>query len=165
MRYVLAATLSPNYGIYNGFELGENRGIAGTEEYQDSEKYQFKVWDWDRPGNIKDLITRVNRIRRENPALQRLEGVRFLAADEPNILFYAKTNADRSNVLLIAVNLDPFSTHEAGIEMPLDEFGLAEDQNFDMTELLTDRRSTWRGRHHRLRLDPQEIPAQIYLLR
>jgi starch synthase (maltosyl-transferring) len=164
MRFVLAATMSPSYGIYNGFELCENRAIPGTEEYQDSEKYQFKVWDWDRPGNIKDLITRVNRIRRENPALQRLSGIRFLPSDDPNVLVYLKATEDKSNVVAIAVNLDPFNVHESAVELPLNEFGFPEDQELQMPELLTGSTVTWRGRHQRVRIDPQQMPAQIYLI-
>src|SRR5262249_14903663 len=81
IRLVLAATLSPTYGIYNGFELCENQAIPGTEEYLHSEKYEYKVWDWDRPGNIKDEIARVNRIRRENPSLQHLVNLSFHNVD------------------------------------------------------------------------------------
>src|SRR5579863_1738652 len=107
MKLVLAATLSPSYGIYSGFELCENNAVPGTEEYLNSEKYEIKVRDWNQPGNIKEFIGRVNRIRHENPALHRLRNLRFLPADNDQILFYSKTAAGGSNILLIAVNLDP----------------------------------------------------------
>ncbi len=165
MRFVLAATLAPAYGMYNGFELCENRAIPGTEEYLDSEKYQFKVWDWDRPGNIKGLIALVNQIRREHPALHRLGTIRFLRADNDNMLLYAKTTHDYSDILVVAVNVNPFETHEGPIEFPLDEWGIPEDQNFEVRDLLNDYRSLWRGRNHYLRIDPYLMPAMILHIR
>ena len=164
IRFVLAATLSSLYGIYNGFELCEARALPGTEEYLDSEKYQYKVWDWDRPGNIKDYIARVNRIRRENPALQELANLKFHAADDENILFYGKSTLNRDNVLFIAVNLDPFEAHQATIEFPLAEMGVAETKAFQVEELLSGRKHLWRGRRHRIELDPEQNPAAIFRL-
>ena len=117
-RFVLAATLSSVYGIYNGFELCENAAVPGKEEYLHSEKYDYKVWDWNRPGNIKELIATVNRIRRENRALQELTNLRFYRCNDDNILFYGKMTPDRSNMILIAVNLDPYDTHGTDLEVP-----------------------------------------------
>jgi glycosidase len=105
IRAVLAATLSPLYGIYSGFELCENAPVPGKEEYLDSEKYQFKQRDWNAPGNIKALITRLNAARHGNPALQHLTNLRFHIAENDQVLFFAKATAD--NVILVAVNLDP----------------------------------------------------------
>ncbi|MFA7386931.1 MAG: alpha-1,4-glucan--maltose-1-phosphate maltosyltransferase [Thiohalobacteraceae bacterium] len=164
IRFVLAATLSSLYGIYNGFELCEARALPGTEEYLDSEKYQYKVWDWDRPGNIKDYIARVNRIRRENPALQELTNLRFHSADDENVLFYGKSTLAGDNVLFIAVNLDPFEAHQAIIEFPLAEMGVAETKAFQVEELLSGRRHLWRGARHRIDLDPEQNPAAILRL-
>ncbi len=153
-RCALAATLSPNYGIYSGFELCENHAIPGTEEYQDSEKYQFKVWDWDRPGNIKDFIARINQIRRENAALQEFKSLRFFWAGNDQILWYCKNTSDRDNVLLIAVNLDPDNVQESEVELPLDHLGLRDDQPLRIHELLHDWRAEWWGRRAGVRLDP-----------
>ncbi|MGH9487919.1 MAG: maltotransferase domain-containing protein [Terriglobales bacterium] len=160
-RLVLASTLSPSWGMYNGFELCENRALPNSEEYADSEKYQFKVWDWDRPGNIKDWIARLNRIRREHPALQHLHGLRFLPADNPHILLYARFTPAFDDVLVIAVNLDPFHPQEGPIEIPGPELGLGDA--FAVTDLLAAPRGLWRGRHHflQLGLDP---PAVIFHL-
>ncbi len=158
MRFLLAATLAPSYGIYNGFELCENRAVPGTEEYLDSEKYQFKVWDWDRPGNIKPLITRVNQIRREHPALHRLTNIQFLPADNDQVLFYSKTTPDGGDVLLIAVNLDPYHAQEAHIEIPLQQLGIHWEQSYDAEDLLGSFRATWRGSRQWLRLDPYAQP-------
>ena len=162
IRLVLAGTLSPAYGIYNGFELGENRAIPGTEEYLHSEKYEFKVWDWDRPGHIKDDIATLNRIRRENPALHHLANLRFHPADDGHVLFYGKTSEDGANRVFVAVNLDPFAPHEAMIEFPLAEMKIAEVETFTAVELFTGTEHRWRGARQRLRLDPEVNPAAIF---
>jgi len=161
IRLVLAATLAGVYGIYNGYELCENRAVPGTEEYQDSEKYEYKVWDWDRPGNIKDYVARVNRIRRDNAALHGFTNLRFHRADDDNVLFYGKMTADRENMVFVAVNLDPFETHETTLEFPLEDMGLAEGDAFEVEELLTGAKHLWRGPTQRIRLYPNENPAAI----
>jgi starch synthase (maltosyl-transferring) len=161
IRLVLAATLSSVYGIYSGFELCENRAVPGKEEYDRSEKYEHKVWDWDRPGNIKELVCAINRIRRENPALQELGNLRFYEADDENVLFYGKMTHAGDNVIMIAVNLDPFEAHEGRIEFPLSEMGIGEDDTFEAEELLSGARHLWRGALQRVRLDPEQ-PAAIF---
>ena len=161
IRLVLAATLSSVYGIYNGFELCENTAIPNTEEYLNSEKYEYKVWDWDRPGNIKDYIARVNRIRRENPALHELDNLRFYPSDGEQVLFYGKMTPDRGNMIFVAVNLDPFEPQESEVELPLEAMGIPEDENFEVEDLLTGAKHLWRGARHRLRLDPEVNPAAI----
>jgi starch synthase (maltosyl-transferring) len=161
IRLVLAATLSSLYGIYNGFELCENRAVRDTEEYQDSEKYQHKVWDWDRPGNIKGYIGRVNRIRRENAALHELENLCFYSADDDSVLFYGKMTAERDNMVFVAVNLDPFEPHEAVVRFPLEEMNIPADETFEVEELVTGAKHLWRGAEQRLSLDPEE-PAAIF---
>jgi len=162
IRFVLASTLSSVYGMYNGFELCEATPISGKEEFFNSEKFEYKVWDWDRPGNIKDFITDINRIRRENPALHELENLRFYPADDDNVLFYGKMTVDRSNMVFIAVNLDPFDAHEATLEFPIAEMGLTETDTFEVEELLTGARHLWRGPRQRILLDPQVNPCEIY---
>ena len=161
-RLVLAATLSPAYGIYNGFELCENRAISGTEDYLHSEKYEYKVWDWDRPGHIKDEIAQVNRIRRDNPALHHLDNLRFYATDHPQVLFYGKASAEAANRVFIAVNLDPFAAHTAELEFPLAEMRIAEVETFTAVELFTGTEHQWRGARQRLTLDPEINPAAIF---
>jgi starch synthase (maltosyl-transferring) len=160
MRLVLAATLSPSYGIYSGYELCENAAVPGTEEYQDSEKYQVKARDWDRPGNIKEFVALLNRIRNNNLALHQLPNLQFLPADNDQILFYAKSTADRSNVLLIAVNLDPSQSHECTVTVPSSLLGIAPGQNYRVVDLLTGSAYTW-GERNYVRLDPQAEPAHI----
>ncbi|MDD5328937.1 MAG: alpha-1,4-glucan--maltose-1-phosphate maltosyltransferase [Sulfuricella sp.] len=162
IRLVLAATLSSVYGIYNGFELCEAAAVPGTEEYLDSEKYDYKVWDWDRPGHIKEEIAAINRIRLENPALHELENLRFYPADDDNVLFYGKATLDGSNTVFVAVNLDPFEAHQAVLEFPLQELGIPRDKTFQVEELLTGRKHLWRGHRHIVDLDPRQNPAEIY---
>ncbi len=161
LRLVLAATLSSVYGIYNGFELCEARGFPGTEDYVDSEKYQYKVWDWDRPGNIKEYIAAINRIRRENPALHLYKNLRFYEASDPNVLFYGKATPDLANVVLVAVNLDPHQTHESALRLPLHELGIGPDEPYDVCELITNTPLQWQGEVQTVRLDPQVEPAVI----
>ncbi|MCK6454153.1 MAG: alpha-1,4-glucan--maltose-1-phosphate maltosyltransferase [Alphaproteobacteria bacterium] len=165
IRLVLAATLSPVYGIYNGFELCENRGLPGTEEYADSEKYQLKVWDWDRPGHIKQLIGRINWIRGENPALQGHGNLGFWRADDDNVLFYGKATEDRGNLVFVAVNLDPFEPHETVLWFPIAEMGLGDADAFEVEELLTGAKHLWRGSPQRVRLEPESNPAAIWRVR
>jgi starch synthase (maltosyl-transferring) len=164
IRLVLAATLSGVYGIYNGFELCENTPIPGREEYLHSEKYEYKVWDWDRPGNIKEDIAALNRFRRDNPAMQEFLDLRFLNCGDPNILAYAKISTDRANVVIIVVNLDPHGAHEDTVELPLIEFGLSADAEFLLEEAFTHRAVACRGAHQRFHLDPETNPALVFRL-
>ena len=162
IRLALAGTLSPAYGIYNGFELCENAAIPGREEYIHSEKYEHKVWDWDRSGNIKRDIAILNRFRRENPALHELTNLRFLDCADPNILAYAKATADRRNIAIVVVNLDPYGVHGSEIMLPLSEWGLSESQEFMVEEAFTGRIAAWHGDRQHLVLDPQTNPVLLY---
>jgi starch synthase (maltosyl-transferring) len=162
IRFVLAATLSGAYGIYNGFELCEGTPVPGTEEYLNSEKYEYKVWDWNRPGNIKEYITAINRIRRENPALHFLRNLRFHEASDGNVLFYSKITPQRDNAIFVAVNLDPFEVHESELRFPIEDLGIAEDLNFLVEDLLSGERHLWCGSRHHVRLDPNHNPAAIF---
>jgi starch synthase (maltosyl-transferring) len=165
LRLVLAATLSSLYGIYSGYEVGENIPYAeGSEEYHNSEKYELKVRDWDAPGNLGDLITRVNRVRREHPALQLYTNLRFYRADDPHILFYGKMTPDQRDVIFVAVNLDPFAAHSARVELPIGELAIGADQPYKLHERLTDTWLEWRGPTGRVTLDPAVEPAAIYAL-
>jgi starch synthase (maltosyl-transferring) len=152
-RLVLAATLSPSYGIYSGYELCENAAIEGREEYLHSEKYEIKVRDWHAPGNINDLITRVNLARRENPALQQLANLRFLKADNDQLLAYVKWAAEDANWVIVVVNLDPYGTQSAIVRVPPAAIGVEAGASYDVTDLLTGQRYTWRDENY-VRLDP-----------
>jgi starch synthase (maltosyl-transferring) len=162
IRLILASTLSSLYGIYNGFELCENAPKArGSEEDLDSEKYQYKVWDWARPGNIKDLVTRMNSIRRSNPALQYTRNLRLLSSSNDSILFYGKWTEDRSNVILVAVNLDPFRTQESMVSVPIQELGIGTGDSYAVLDLLTQKEFMWKGESNYVKLDPNDQPAHV----
>jgi starch synthase (maltosyl-transferring) len=163
IRAVLAATLSSVYGIYCGFEFCESEAIPGKEEYLNSEKYEIRVRDWKAPGNIKDLITRLNQIRRENPALQEYDNLEFLQAENEHILFFKKSF--ENNHLLIAVNLDPFQKHHTFVDIPLAKLGVKPDETYQVHDLLSDKRYLWKGEKNYVELDPQGIPANIFLIR
>lgn len=161
IRAALAATLSSVYGIYNGYELCENAAVPGTEEYLDSEKYQFKTRDWTADGNIIAFLTDLNRIRAENPALQELDNLRFHEADNEAVLFYSKTTWNRSNTVLCAVTLDPFEAQTVTLTVPLEALGIAPDAPYQVEDLLTGTRRLWRGARHALTLDPNDTPAAL----
>jgi len=165
IRAVLAATLSSVYGIYSGFELCENAAMPNKEEYADSEKYQFKGRDWNAPGNIKDLVTRINRIRKENRALHDYRNLRFFESDNDNVLFYGKMTKSRDNIILVVVNLDPYQAHDSFIHVPVGEFGWLEGETYQVHDLLTDERFLWRGTRNFVKLDPYARPAHIFRLR
>jgi starch synthase (maltosyl-transferring) len=163
IRLVLAATLSPAYGIYNGFELCENTAIPGREEYLDSEKYEYKVWDWNRPGNIKDDIRIVNRFRQRNPAMQEFQNLRFLPCEEPHILAYAKISPPSVNAnAIVVVNLDPNMLHEGDVELPLAALGLPANDEFALEEAFSKTVSIVRGARQHFRLDPETNPALMF---
>ena len=161
IRAALAATLSGLWGVYNGFELCEAAAVPGKEEYLDSEKYQLRAWDWNRPGNIIAEITALNRLRRENPALQTHLNVRFLNAFNETVLYFEKASADRSNVVLVAISLDPNQPQEADFEIPLWDWGLPDDGALHATDLLSGDAFTWHGKYQHLRLTP-EHPYAIW---
>ena len=165
IRAVLAATLSSVYGIYSGFELCEDTPIPGREEYLDSEKYQFKERDWSAPGNIKDLITKLNRIRRENRALHFYDNLRFHPVDNEALLFYSKMTPARDSVILIVVNLDPLYTQSGWVETPLEQFGELGGDSYEVRDLLTNDRYIWHGKRNYVALHPSVQPAHILRVR
>jgi len=157
IRAALAATLSGLWGVYSGFELCEAAALPGSEEYLDSEKYQLRAWDWHRPGNIVDVITLLNRVRRANPALHSHLGLTFLTAHNDRILFFEKATPSRENVVVVAISLDPFAAQEADIELPSHAFEQWRMQEWDAlaaTDLVTGARTEWRGRRQHVRIEP-----------
>jgi starch synthase (maltosyl-transferring) len=164
IRAALAATLSGLWGVYSGFELCEAEALPGREEYRDSEKYQIRAWDWDRPGNIAAEIAQLNRIRRHNPALHSQRGVRFLPGGNDHVLTYEKATPDRSNVLLIAVSFDPARPQAADIELPLWQWGLPDNAPVLAEDLLAEAPAVWQGKWRRIALTP-DAPYGIWRLR
>jgi starch synthase (maltosyl-transferring) len=165
IRVAMAATLSTLYGIYSGYELCENEPLPGREEYLDSEKYQFKERDWNAPGNIKDWIARLNKIRKENRTLQFYDNLRFYPAENEAILFYGKMTPARDNIILVVVNLDPHRKQHSYVDVPIDQFGQMESDAYEVHDLLSDARYIWRGRRNYVELDPNIQPAHIFRVR
>lgn len=166
-RLILAATLFANYGIYGpAFELGEDvPREPGSEEYLDSEKYQLRSWDIDRADSLRPLIARVNRIRREHPALQRDWSLRFHDIDNEQLIAYSKTSEDGVDTLLVVVNLDPNHVQSGHLSLPLEEFGLDPQRAFQAHDLLSEGRYLWHGARNFVSLDPQGVAAHIFRLR
>lgn len=166
-RLILAATLGASYGIYGPpFELFENEPMKpGSEEYLNSEKYQIRNWDLLRQDTLKDLIARINHIRRDNPALQYDWNLRFFPVDNDELICYGKTSDDLDNIILVVVNLDPYHTQSGWVELPLEEFDLEPTHPYQMHDLLSDARYLWHGERNYVELVPQEVPAHIFRLR
>ena len=161
-RFVLAATLSSAYGVYGPpFEHVDNRQRENKEEYAHNEKYEVRHWDWDDPSSLQSYMTRVNRIRAENPALQYMRNVRFHDTKNSTLLAYSKATGD--NLIVVVVSLDPHGPQEGQLVLPTDALGLPTDDTFAAHDLLQDTHYTWRGTHHYLQLTP-DAPAHIFRL-
>ncbi len=160
IRFALAATLSAAYGMYNGYELCENTPNPGKEEYFNSEKYQYKVWDWNRPGNIKGFIAEINKIRKENRALHLLKNLHFHGTTNPQILAYTKHIDD--NILLFIVNLDPVNTQSGFIELNLPNIGLQNENIYGVYDLLMHESYVWSGPRNYVELNPQKEVLHIF---
>ncbi len=166
-RLVLAATLGASYGIYGpAFELCENRArVPGSEEYLNSEKYEIKDWEITRSDSLREFITRVNRIRRENPALQGNENLHFHPVDNEQLICYSKAAEDGSNVILVVVNLSPHYAHSGWVELDLDALGLDREHPYQVHDLLTDAHYLWHGGRNYVELNPHVVPAHIFRVR
>lgn len=167
IRLVLAATLGANYGIYGPpFELCENvPREPGSEEYLHSEKYEIRHWPVDRADSLKPLIARVNRIRKENPALQQDWRLNFHPTDNDALICYSKTTEDVENAIVVVVNLSPYYTHSGWIDLDLEALGLDAGQTYQVHDLLSDARYLWSGNRQYVELNPHAIPAHIFRIR
>ena len=167
VRLALAATLGSNYGIYGpAFELYENRPQKpGSEEYLDSEKYEVRRWDITRPDSLKEFIGLINRIRRENPALQSDGRLQFHPIDNDYLLAYSKQSPDGSNVILVVVNLSPHHVHSGWLELDLSALGIHVNRPFQVHDLLTHAYYVWQGSRNYVQLDPHSVPVQIFAVR
>jgi starch synthase (maltosyl-transferring) len=166
MRYLLAATLSSNIGIYGPpFELCVNEPVPGKEEYLHSEKYEIRKWDLDDPKSLRDVITRINRIRQDNRALQTTWNLEFYETDNDNLMCYGKATDDGENVLIIVVNLDPFHTQSGWVRIPVKELGLGEHQPYMVHDLIGDDKYIWEGARNFVQIDPQVMPGNIFRVR
>jgi starch synthase (maltosyl-transferring) len=163
VRFVLAATLGANYGIFGpAFELVETVPLAaGREEYLHSEKYEVRHWDLERPGSLRPLITRINSIRKEHPAFQQDRTLRFLNTDNEMLLAYAKTAPDGSDLMLTIVNLDPRWRQSGWIELPVES--VPGEPVYPVRDLLNETVYTWRASAwNYVELDPAITPAHVF---
>jgi starch synthase (maltosyl-transferring) len=163
-RLILATTLAASYGIYGpAYELGENLPAKPvSEEYLDSEKYQIRRWERSAAHSIAPLVTRLNQIRRTNPALQSDGSLHFHEVDNPQIICYSKsTPGTPANVILVAVNLDPHNEQAGWIDLDLKQLGIAHDETFDVEDLLTGIHYQWHDRSNYVALRPHVMPAHI----
>ncbi|HRO60043.1 MAG TPA: DUF3416 domain-containing protein, partial [Burkholderiaceae bacterium] len=166
-RLVLAATLAASYGVYGpAYELMEHRAREpGSEEYLDSEKYQLRSWPLDRPDSLRPLMSSLNRIRRENPALHSDRRLAFFPTDNEALICYAKWSDDGANVIVVVVNLDPRYVHSGWIELDLETLGLDQETGYQMHDLLSGARFDWHGARNFVQLDPNRMPAHVFRVR
>ncbi|MEX1315117.1 MAG: alpha-amylase family glycosyl hydrolase, partial [Desulfotignum sp.] len=167
LRLMLAATLSSSYGIYGpAFELCVNQPLdPGGEEYMGSEKFEIAHWDLEASHTIRPFITRINRIRRENPALQQTRNLMFHPVDKEEILCFSKYTDDFSNIIFVAANLDPHHTHSAWVRLPFEQMGVPVEKSFQMHDLVSDARYLWHEGYNYLEIDPGVLPVQVFRIR
>ncbi|HUH58647.1 MAG TPA: alpha-1,4-glucan--maltose-1-phosphate maltosyltransferase [Candidimonas sp.] len=163
IRAALATTTSGLWGMYNGFELCEGTPMPGKEEYLDSEKYQLRWWDWNRPGNIVAEITQLNRIRRGNPAFQSHRGIEFHHVDNDQILFFSKETDNADSVVLVIISLDPLNPQAGTLDVPFWKWDLPDNATVPVQELFQDYRFSLQGRYQPVRLTPEQ-PFLIWRL-
>ena len=166
-RLLLAATLGASYGIYGpAFELFDHRPREpGSEEYLDSEKYQIREWELDRDDSLRDLVARVNRIRRDNVSLQHDWNLRFHPVDNGEIICYSKSSQDFSEIIVVVVNLDAYHTQSGWVELPLEEMGLDPRHPYQVHDLLSGARYLWHGARNYVEIVPATAPGHIFRLR
>ena len=161
IRYFLAATLSSNYGILGpSFELMEHDPIPGKEEYLNSEKYEIRHWDWERTNKLTYLITLVNRIRKENPALQQTNNLTFCRVDDDALMAYVKVSGE--NRILAVVNMDAYNRRANMVQVPIWKLGIGQEQEYRVRDLLTEAVYTWKGEWNYVELDPYSLPMHLF---
>jgi starch synthase (maltosyl-transferring) len=166
-RVVLAATLSSNYGIYGpAFELQDHvPREPGSEEYRDSEKYEIRTWDLERRDSLAPLLERLNAIRREHPALLGNRSLRFHGIDNDRLIAYSKATPDRSDVILVVVNLDPRRVQSGWTDLDLGALGIADAATYEVRDVLNGPTYLWRGSWNFVQLDPAHEPAHVFHVR
>lgn len=165
MRLILAATLSSSYGIYGPvYEFGINTPHPGKEEYTNNEKYELKAWDWDKYTRIKEIIVRVNKIRRQNSAFHTTWNLSFAETTSDQILCYVKADPDTNNRVAVVVNLDVHNLQGAHVRLPLQELGIEQGQAYKLKDLLSGSTYVWHDEWNYVQLNPYEMPAHIFNL-
>ncbi|HZH71924.1 MAG TPA: alpha-1,4-glucan--maltose-1-phosphate maltosyltransferase [Mariniphaga sp.] len=166
-RLVLAATLSSNYGIYGpAFELMDSTPLGpGKEEYLNSEKFELKNWNLEDPKSLRKIISTINRIRRENKALQNTHSLRFHDIDNEALIAYSKTTDDLSNIIIVVVNLDPYHTHSGWLNLPLHKFDMDPHTPYQVHDLIGGAYFLWSGENNYVELSPGVMPVHLFKLR
>jgi starch synthase (maltosyl-transferring) len=165
IRLALAATLSSNYGLYGPvYEFYENIPVPGREEYMDSEKYEVKKHDWKKTNRMTDIITILNKARREHPALQSTWNIQFCNIENPNLLAFVKTTDDLSSIILVVVNLDQHNRHAGYVQLPKEKLKLGDRVNIKLRDLVTEANYTWTQEWNYVELDPYKMPFHLFKL-
>jgi starch synthase (maltosyl-transferring) len=165
LRFALAATLSSNYGIYGpAYELYDNQPLPGREEYFNSEKFEVKHYDWKRTTRMTDIITLVNRARRDNEALHSTWNIQFCTIENSFLLGYIKATPDLSNIILVVVNLDPNGTQSGFIQLPRERLKLGDAIHVRVRDLITEEEYTWTQEWNFVSLDPFKMPFHLFKL-
>ena len=162
LRFILAATLGTNYGIYGpAYELCVNQPVKpGSEEYLDSEKYEIKVWDLSNPASIKQIISSVNHIRKAHPALQNMRSLLFHTVDNPQIICYSKYCETSGDLIVVVVNLDSHNTQSGWVELS-HQVTEALSNTYEVRDLLIDATYIWNKNRNYVALDPSNMPAHV----
>lgn len=165
LRYALAATLSSNYGVYGpSYEFFENTPIEGKEEYFNSEKYEVRHYDWKKTNRMTDIMSLINKIRKENAALQSTWNIQFCPIENQNIIAYLKATDDLTNIILVVVNLDAHHGQSGYVQLPKDRLRLPEKINIKVHDLVTDEHYTWTQEWNYVDLNPNKMPFHILKL-
>lgn len=162
IRLILAATLSSNYGVYGPvYDFAINEPMPGKEEYNDNEKYELKNWDWNVYTKIREVMTRMNRIRKDNAAFHTTNNIAFATTDNDNIICYVKQDTATGNTMIVAVNLDPHNTQSATVQLPMDKMDMPYDASYTVSDLLSGDKYEWYGDRNYVSLTPYDMPAHI----
>jgi starch synthase (maltosyl-transferring) len=165
LRYALAATLSSNYGVYGpSYEFYENTPMLGKEEYFNSEKYEVRHYDWKRTNRMTDIMSLLNKIRKQNPALQSTWNTQFCAIENNQIVAYLKATDDLSNIILVVVNLDPNNGQNGYIQLPKEKLRVGNRINIKLHDLITDEHYTWTQEWNFVDLNPNKMPFHLFKL-
>lgn len=163
VRHMMAATLSSNYGMYGPvYEQIDNAAFVGKEEYLNSEKYEIRVWDWTKTNKLKQLISRINQIRKDHPAFQFTNNIEFCPIENEQILAYFKQSEDKQNNVLCIVNLDPYNRQNGWVKVPRHKMGVAEGKPMRMRDLVTGNSYMWHQEWNFIELDPFHVPYHIF---
>jgi starch synthase (maltosyl-transferring) len=165
LRLALAATLSSNYGMYGPvYEFYENTPVQGKEEYLNSEKYEVRKHDWKKVNRATDIITILNRARKNHPALQSTWNMQFCNCENQNLLAFVKATEDLSDIFLVVVNMDPHQKQWGYIQLPKDRLKIGDRANIKLHDLMTDEHFTWTQEWNYTELDPFKMPFHLFKL-